>query len=94
MAFTVTKVSHTISNNDWITTLNTVCRIVTQDEAGSREDLEKAKIESNSSTSTTKSDLRSLWKKTTDAKNFDDYTKARIDLIKATDKFNSEKSKE
>lgn len=28
MAFTVTKVNHTISNNDWTTTLNTVCRIV------------------------------------------------------------------
>lgn len=28
MAFTVTKVNHTIANNDWTTTLNTVCRIV------------------------------------------------------------------
>ena len=28
IAFTVTKVDHTISNNDWTTTLSTVCRIL------------------------------------------------------------------
>lgn len=32
LAFTVTKVSHTISNGDWTTTLNTVCRIVSQEK--------------------------------------------------------------
>lgn len=30
MAFTVTKVNHTISGGDWTTTLNTVCRIINQ----------------------------------------------------------------
>lgn len=28
VAFTVTKVEHTIQNNDWITTLSTVCRLI------------------------------------------------------------------
>jgi hypothetical protein len=28
IAFTVTKVEHTIQNNDWITTLSTVCRVL------------------------------------------------------------------
>ena len=27
VAFTITKVEHTVSNNDWTTTLSTVCRI-------------------------------------------------------------------
>lgn len=31
IAFTVTKVDHTISNQDWITTISTVCRLVPKD---------------------------------------------------------------
>jgi hypothetical protein len=37
IAFTVTKVEHTIQNNDWVTTLSTICRVLPDNQNKSTE---------------------------------------------------------